>query len=85
MVLGFFSFDMERILCDKYSLSFSELAAKNWIAAGEHGQAASILAKRSDSSSLRVASFLALKAGESDKSRTMVRKIKFSPFLVRFS
>jgi len=48
-----------------------ELAAKNWIAAGEHGQAASILAKRSDSSSLRVASFLALKAGETDKSRTM--------------
>merc|ERR1712029_1227737 len=48
-----------------------ELAAKNWIAAGEHGQAASILAKRTDSSSLRVASLLAMKAGEVDKSRTL--------------
>ena len=48
-----------------------ELAAKNWIAASELSQAATILAKRSDASSLRVSSFLALKAGEVDKSRTM--------------
>ena len=50
---------------------FSELAAKNWIAASELSQAASILAKRSDPSSLRVSSFLALKAGEVDKCRNM--------------
>ena len=48
-----------------------ELAAKNWIAASELSQASTILAKRSDASSLRVSSFLALKAGEVDKSRTM--------------
>ena len=54
-----------------YPCCFSELAAKNWIAASELSQAASILAKRSDPSSLRVSSFLALKAGEVDKCRNM--------------
>jgi len=48
-----------------------ELAAKCWISAGEFFQAASLLAKRPDPSSLRVASFLAAKAGEYENSRVL--------------
>ena len=48
-----------------------ELAAKCWIAAGDNLEAASLLAKRPDPSSLRVASFLAAKSGEHEKSRIL--------------
>lgn len=48
-----------------------ELAAKCWLAAGELSQAASLLAKRPDPSSLRVASFLAGKWGKDDKARIL--------------
>ena len=48
-----------------------ELAAKCWIAAGDYLQASILLAKRTDTSSLRVASFLAAKSGEQEKSRIL--------------
>ena len=48
-----------------------EVAAKCWIAASELSQAAALLAKRPDPSSLRVSSLLALKAGEVEKSRAL--------------
>ena len=48
-----------------------ELAAKCWIAAGNSLQASNLLAKRSDPSSLRVASYLAAKADDHEKSRIL--------------
>ena len=48
-----------------------ELAAKCWIAAGKNLQASNLLAKRSDPSSLRVASYIAAKAGDHEKGRIL--------------
>ena len=48
-----------------------ELAAKCWIAAGDFLQASTFLAKRTDPSSLRVAGYLARKAGEHERSRIL--------------
>ena len=48
-----------------------ELASKCWIASGDYLQASNLLAKRPDPSSLRVASFLAAKSGDQEKSRIL--------------
>ena len=48
-----------------------ELAAKCWIAAGNCLKASNLLAKRSDPSSLRVASYLANKSGDTEKCRIL--------------
>ena len=48
-----------------------ELASKCWIAVEDFGQAAFTLSKRSDGHSLKVASNLLVKAGESIKAKTL--------------